>query len=142
MPTDRIPMATVKGEDGSETTLDQGDLEAGVRHGRLPAHTEVQFAPWTGRAFVRVQRIPELARFLEDPDARFAARLRARPFPRAAAALTACVVLCALAQQLAPPALQAEALALGAVGWDACFLDGHWWAFATAHFLHWQKAPL
>ncbi len=142
MPSDRIPMATVKGDDGSETTLDQFDLEAGVRVGRIPPDTEVQFAPWTGKAFVRVHRIPELRHFLEDPDARFAARLRARPFPRAAAVLTGFVVLCALVEQLAPPPLRSRALALGAVGWDACFLDGHWWAVATAHFLHWHEAPL
>jgi membrane associated rhomboid family serine protease len=139
MPADRIPMATVRGDDGNETTLDQFDLEAGVRHGHIPPGTEVQFAPWTGKAFLRVHRIPELARFLEEPDARFAARLRARPFPRAAAALTGFVVLCALIQQLA---LGPRMVALGAIGWDACFLDGHWWAVATSHFLHWQPAPL
>ncbi len=139
MPADRIPMATVRGDDGFETTLDQFDLEAGVRHGRIPSETEVQFGPWTGRAFVRVHRIPELARFLEDPDARFAARLRKRPFPRAAAVLTGFVALCALIQQLA---FGPEAVTLGAIGWDACFLDGHWWAIATSHFLHWPRAPL
>ena len=139
MPADRIPMATVRGDDGFETTLDQFDLEAGVRHGRIPPETEVQFGPWTGRAFVRVHRIPELRHFLEDPDARFAARLRRRPFPRAAAALTGFVALCALIQQLA---LGREGVALGAIGWDACFLDGHWWAIATSHFLHWPRAPL
>ena len=101
MPADRIPMATVRGDDGAETTLDQFDLEAGVRHGRIPPDTEVQFGPWTGRTFVRVHRIPELRHFLEDPDARFAARLRKRPFPRAAAVLTGFVALCALIQQVA-----------------------------------------
>ena len=57
MPADRIPMATVRGDDGSETTLDQFDLEAGVRHGRIPPETEVQFGPgpaapscWIARA--------------------------------------------------------------------------------------------
>jgi membrane associated rhomboid family serine protease len=139
MPVDRIPMATLRADDGSETTLDQFDLEAGVRHGHITPATEVQFAPWTGKAFVRVHRIPELRHFLEDPDARFAARLRARPFPRAAAALTGFVALCALIQQLV---LDPRTVALGAIGWDACFLDGHWWAIATSHFLHWERAPL
>lgn len=137
------PILRIDGEGGP---VDLVDLEEDVRWGRVSADAELLYPPWTGSFYLPLSEVSQLQEALAAPAARLAARLRSRPLPYATGVLGAVVFLCALAQTLTPAWVGPERLAalvgLGRVGWDASFLNGQWWGGWTAHFLHWERAPL
>lgn len=120
-------------------------LEDEVRAGRVRPDGEVRFLPWTGDAFVRIDRVPALAAAVEAPDARLAAALRAPPVPWATLAVLLLVGVAALGQGFVGalrdggvglPAAVVAAVAAGDLGYASAVLDGRWWTPWTGPLLH------
>ncbi len=124
----------LRGDEGA-ALLHPLELEEEVRRGRVPCTAEVRYEPWTGTGFARIETIAALAKAVDAPAARAAARLAKRPFPWATVLI--CLLLTAsffvqvvLVQSGLDPARRAG------VGFEPTILEAVWWNVWTAPWLH------
>lgn len=129
-------MRTTRGllrADGQEAPADVHDVEEDVRTGVLGPDAELQYAPWTGDAFVPVNEIVELRDAFDAPDARLTAHLERGPLPWASSALTLTIAALGLAQLFFPDALPPTRFG---VSLDDMAFGGRWWSPWTSQFSH------
>lgn len=142
------PPATLREAD-DEGPVDLLELEERVRSGELSGEALLQYGPWTGEAFRRLDELPALAEAFQAPSARFAANLRQPGRSYGAALLSVVVMFAAFVQTVlgsmpTPEAVQLleAVLRRGAVHWEGAVLDGAGWNVWSAHLLHAPGAPL
>lgn len=139
-------LATIR--DGAEEyRVDLGDLDRDIRMGLASPTAELLHPPWTGHRFLPLRAIPALQDAFDTPDARFAAWMVSRRWPRISPVVTAVIVLAGLAQTAARsrPALKLlseDAVRRGAVGFEPTLVIGQWWTPWTSQLLHDPHKPL
>lgn len=125
---------------GDIVSVSRSWLDEEIRSGHFSPHTGIQYAPWTGEAFVAIGELPAFAEVWTEPNAAFTRHLLRRRPAWLAHGVSSLILLAGLVQLMGffgvAPGFISSFFDQGATGFEALLLEGRILAPWSSQLIH------